>query len=228
MRENYTEKEKQLMKSFVELKNKNDFSKLQVAYWIKDYLDCFALSWESIPDCTLTLYYESNISSTNTTIDGNYQKLVDFIYFLQELKANGFLKYQYSPTKEEDKNSIRRLYNRNKYTYNENLNIFFQKSKDESKFFAVQLAKKTVVHLDFTKDLDECYNAIIYPLPAMQVFVENNFVTEEKKRFNKTLTSTYISIAAAIGIALLPYIPKIWEMFIEFLNWIKKLCLTCQ
>ncbi len=201
MRENYTDREKQLMKSFVELKNNNDFAKLQVAYWIKDYLDCFALSWEIQPQCKLTFYRESQVANTKLSFDKNYQKLVDFIYFIQELKTNGFIKYQYS-TASQKENTIRQLYDTRKYTYSDKLNIFFQKSEDNSNLVTVKLASKSVVHLDFAKDLEECYNAIIYPLPVLKNFVNNNFVIEEKKRFNKSLRATYIATGVALLIGL--------------------------
>ena len=179
----FSDKEKELINRFLQLKKDNDIVALQVAKFIRESLDCFAIKYQ-IKDKPQIVFYskEGEGDKDKNKVNHNYFTICDFIYFVQELEQYGFIKFQRNVTTMDDNNvqDYVLLYDREKYKYVEEADNFIPKDVSEddqqiellSKIFKlspVQIYRATEqkdkVYLDFVKDLMEYGNAIIYPLP---------------------------------------------------------------
>lgn len=189
----FSDKEKELINRFLQLKKDNDIVALQVAKFIRESLDCFAIKYQ-IKDKPQIVFYskEGEGDKDKNKVNHNYFTICDFIYFVQELEQYGFIKFQRNVITMDDNNvqDYVLLYDREKYKYVEEADNFIPKdvSEDEQqiellgkifKLSPVQIYRATEqkdkVYLDFVKDLMEYGNAIIYPLPLLEDFAAHNF-----------------------------------------------------
>ena len=208
MRE-FSKKEKNLIKKFLRLKNDNDIVGLQVAKFIRESLDCFALKYQTKDKPQIVFYSKSKDDDINK-VNHNYITICDFIYFLQELEQYGFIKFQrnVSTMLNNSNDNYVLLFDRDKYKYNEEEDNFTHLEDDEVKEIEFLGKKWTLspfkiasnidkVYLDFVKDLVIYGNAIIYPLPLLEDFVNHDFkdleriMLEETRNFNReTISNT--------------------------------------
>lgn len=185
----FSDKEKELINRFLELKKDNDIVALQVAKFIRESLDCFAIKYQ-IKDKPQIVFYskEGEGDKDKNKVNHNYITICDFIYFLQELEQYGFIKFQRNVTTmiENKVEDYVLLYDRDKYKYVEEDDNFVHKDDAEEK--EIEFLGKTctlkpfkvaghidTVYLDFVKDLVTYGNAIIYPLPLLEDFAAHNF-----------------------------------------------------
>ena len=216
MRE-FSDKEKNLIKKFLRLKNDNDIVGLQVAKFIRESLDCFALKYQIADDPKIVFYSKSDNEADKNKVNHNYIKICDFIYFLQELEEYGFIKFQRNVSEmiSGSKKGYYLLFDRDKYKYDETSDNFYFESKTEFNGKQVALIalgpvkSKENVNLDFVKDLATYGNAIIYPLQRLQDFVDKKFRTLEQVNVDKQNLLTLLGILAAfvVGIAS-PFISR--------------------
>ena len=192
MRE-FSDKEKNLIKKFLRLKNDNDIVGLQVAKFIRESLDCFALKYQIADDPKIVFYSKSDTEADKNKVNHNYIKICDFIYFLQELEEYGFIKFQRNVSEmiSGSKKGYYLLFDRDKYKYDESSDNFYFESKTEFNGKQVALIalgpvmSKENVNIDFVKDLATYGNAIIYPLQRLQDFVDKKFRTLEQVNVDK-------------------------------------------
>lgn len=187
----FSDKEKELINRFLQLKKDNDIVALQVAKFIRESLDCFAMKYQ-MGDKPQIVFYSRGGEKDKKKVNQNYTMVCDFIYFLQELERYDFIKFQRNVTTMIDNNvqDYVLLYDREKYKYVEEADNFIQRDVCEDKqqiellgkvfkLSPVQIYRVTEqidkVYLDFVKDLMEYGNAIIYPLPLLEDFAAHNF-----------------------------------------------------
>ena len=216
MRE-FSKKEKNLIKEFLQLRNDNDIVGLQVAKFIRESLDCFALKYQIADDPKIVFYSKSNTEADKNKVNHNYIKICDFIYFLQELEEYGFIKFQRNVSEmiSGSKKGYYLLFDRDKYKYDETSDNFYFESKTEFNGKQVALIalgpvkSKENVNLDFVKDLATYGNAIIYPLQRLQDFVDKKFRTLEQVNVDKQNLLTLLGILAAFAVGIAsPFISK--------------------
>jgi hypothetical protein len=187
----FSDKEKELINRFLQFKKDNDIVALQVAKFIRESLDCFAMKYQ-MGDKPQIVFYSRGGEKDKKKVNQNYTMVCDFIYFLQELERYDFIKFQRNVTTMIDNNvqDYVLLYDREKYKYVEEADNFIQRDVCEDKqqiellgkvfkLSPVQIYRVTEqidkVYLDFVKDLMEYGNAIIYPLPLLEDFAAHNF-----------------------------------------------------
>lgn len=208
----FTKPEEALLEKIVSIhqsSSADSIPELQVAKLLRNELDFFAIKWETKSKPQITIYKPKSEKISNSEIDNIYFQIADFIYFLEELENAKFIKIQRIPTENQEEFTI--LYDREKYSYDSESDIFWQimpgvnflgNSYDIVKAL-VSLEGWKTFHTDFACDLDKYGMAIIYPLPLLIDFVENNYKTIEHRRFEEQLKeakkSTCWSRVAAIG-----------------------------
>ena len=187
----FSDKEKELINRFLQFKKDNDIVALQVAKFIRESLDCFAMKYQ-MGDKPQIVFYSRGGEKDKKKVNQNYTMVCDFIYFLQELERYDFIKFQRNVTTMIDNNvqDYVLLYDREIYKYVEEADNFIQRDVCEDKqqiellgkvfkLSPVQIYRVTEqidkVYLDFVKDLMEYGNAIIYPLPLLEDFAAHNF-----------------------------------------------------
>lgn len=213
----FSDKEKNLIRKFLQLKNDNDIVGLQVAKFIRESLDCFALKYQITDDPKIVFYSKSDTETDKKKVNHNYIKICDFIYFLQELEEYGFIKFQrnVSAMISDSKQSYYLLFDRDKYKYDETSDSFYFDGRTvvngkQVGLIAIGPVKvKENVNLDFVKDLVTYGNAIIYPLQRLQDFVDEKFRTLEQVNVDKQNFLTLLGILAAFAVGILsPFISK--------------------
>lgn len=227
----FSDKEQELVNTFLKYKEEGDILNLQVARFIRKELDCFAIRYQDGDDPQIRFYSKDRDQSEINKVNHNYITICDFIYFLQELESNGFIKFQRSVSglvKQSEKEYIL-LFDRDKYQYNEDADNFTPKDINPednqikigdkvwvlTSYRVIEHIDK--VYLDFVKDLIIYGNAIIYPLPLLKDFAVHNFKDlqrielEEARRSNreskvntlKSIKQTRCSIViSAIAVAI--------------------------
>ena len=185
----FSDKEKELINRFLQLKKDNDIVALQVAKFIRESLDCFAIKYQ-IKDKPQIVFYskEGEGDKDKNKVNHNYFTICDFIYFVQELEQYGFIKFQRNVTTmiENKVEDYVLLYDRDQYKYVEEDDNFVRKDAgdgEEIEFLGKVWKLKPfkvaghvdAVYLDFVKDLVTYGNAIIYPLPLLEDFAAHNF-----------------------------------------------------
>ena len=126
----FSDKEKELINRFLQLKKDNDIVALQVAKFIRESLDCFAIKYQ-IKDKPQIVFYskEGEGEKDKNKVNHNYITICDFIYFVQELEQYGFIKFQRNVTTmiENKVEDYVLLYDRDQYKYVEEDDNFVRK-----------------------------------------------------------------------------------------------------
>ena len=179
--------------SFHKRSSADSIPELHVAKILRNELDFFAIKWETNSKPQITIYKPKSEKISDSEIDNIYFQIANFIYFLEELEEAKFIKIQRIPTENQEEFTI--LYDREKYTYDSESDIFWQIMPSVNYHGNAYDIVKALVSLegwktfytDFAKDLDKYGMAIIYPLPLLEDFVENNFKTLEQRQFDEEL-----------------------------------------
>lgn len=202
-----TDNEKEFIKNLISLKREAKLEELQVAKFLRRELECFALKWTTEPQKNISFYSteEINNSSTNwAKLKSNYFHTVDLLYFIEELEHENFIKTQSLPY-EIDCEDDRILYDRSSFQYNHESDNFLNKNGH-----FILIKAKHNVYIDFVSYLERYANKVIYPLPLLEDFAQNNFKTINQRNFenqqNKTKISLSIASIALIVSALSPFI----------------------
>lgn len=190
-----TKHEEALLRKIVSIyksSSANNVPELQVAKIIRNELDFFAIKWETNHKPQVTIYKPKSHNLSDAEVDKIYFQIADFIYFLEELEKANFIKLQNIPSENQEDYTI--LYDRDKYIYNNSDNSFWQNMPNVD-FQGNSYTVKAIVSLegwktfytDFANDLDKYGMTIIYPLPLLVDFVENDFKTLEQRQFDEEL-----------------------------------------
>lgn len=183
----FTENEKQLLEKLVQLKQSARLEELQVATLLRKELNCFALKWNIETDKTLVFYSTRNINSKEIDWDAlrkSYFQVADFLYFVEELEQENFIKIQTLSFELKNDNE-RMLYDRGKYKYDEKTDRFWIENEDIIALCSVDAQHKVCV--DFVEYLERYANKVIYPLPLLEDFVSNDYKTIEERNFDRQI-----------------------------------------
>lgn len=212
-----SDKEKNILKQLVTLKNEGKLLELQSCKFLKKELTCFALRWQTKPNVQLTIYANPEQEHPTDEVPQTYFDVADFVYFIKELHTNNFIELQTLQSKnlkDNTEDDSLMLYDRDTYDYNRDSDEFWTK-KTEAEFMGKKcvmsgiayIKNKSIVYLDIVHLLNKYANAIIYPLPRLVDFVKNDFKTVEQRRFDKQTRLTWISITVAFFIGIIsPFI----------------------
>ena len=182
-----TENEKQLLEKLVQLKQSARLEELQVATLLRKELNCFALRWNIEPNKTLVFYSTRNNGSKEIDWDAlrkSYFQVADFLYFVEELEKENFIKIQTLSFELKNDNE-RMLYDRGKYKYDDKNDRFWFENDDIIALCSVNAQRK--VFIDFVEYLERYANKVVYPLPLLEDFVKNKYKTIEQRNFEKQL-----------------------------------------
>ena len=191
----FSDKENKIVQTIVDIIQKSEpdsLAELQVARLLRKELNFFALKWTTDPKDEVTIYIPHSDNEKEIKADRTYFDVADYIYFLEELEDLGFIKFQNIPSDKNEKFTI--LYDRARYTYNAEENVFWQEIKDaqigDSVVSGVALTSLKgwrTINTDFAKDLQRCALSIVYPLPLARNYVKNGFKTLEQIQFEQQM-----------------------------------------
>lgn len=197
----FTPDENRIIKKIVEIfdvAKPGSLAELEVARLLRKELNFFALKWSVNPKDEVTIFIPKNNSNDDDTLNKLYFDVANFIYFIEELEAMGFIKLQNLPSSNDNESTI--LYDKKIYTYDEKENTFWVdvNVKNGNKTIQgkaiVPLEGWKTVHTSFAKDLQRCAPSIVYPLPLAIDYVNNECETLEQRQF-KTEMKTALDSA---------------------------------
>lgn len=200
----FTTQEQDIIKKLLGLKNKGDLKSLQVASLLREHLNILALKWEVEPKCSVSLYSDKVSPERRDwkELSKEYFRIVDFIYFVEELEVLGLVKFQYISFEKDKKRGERVLYDREKYEYSSDV-FWFKGQSEKQRLYFIDSVIASNFSNEFAKDLEKCADAIIYPLPLMADFVNRGFVSIEEDHYQEQLRRTDKSISTAnIGVII--------------------------
>ena len=177
------ETERLLVEKIVQLKQAARLEELQVARLLRKELECFALRWVLDPKKTLLFYSIQNKTDWNV-LRKNYFQVADFLYLIEELEKDRFVKIQ-TLSFEVETDEERVLYDRGKYRYNSSNDTFWGIKGDVQ--YLVPINAEHKVYIDFVSYLERYANKVIYPLPLLEDFVANNYKSIEQRNFEKQI-----------------------------------------
>ena len=172
-----------MIEKIVQLKRAARLEELQVARLLRKELECFALRWVLEPKKTLLFYSTQNNTDWNA-LRKNYFQVADFLYFIEELEQDRFVKIQ-TLSFEVKTDEERVLYDRGKYRYKSSNDTFWGIKGDMQYLVPVNAEHK--VYIDFVSYLERYANKVIYPLPLLEDFVVNNYKSIEQRNFEKQI-----------------------------------------
>lgn len=175
--------ERLLVEKIVQLKQAARLEELQVARLLRKELECFALRWVLEPKKTLLFYSIQNKTDWNV-LRKNYFQVADFLYLIEELEKDRFVKIQ-TLSFEVETDEERVLYDRGKYRYNSSNDTFWGIKGDVQ--YLVPINAEHKVYIDFVSYLERYANKVIYPLPLLEDFVANNYKSIEQRNFEKQI-----------------------------------------
>lgn len=188
-----TTNEKQIISTLLCNKESGKIEELQVMRLLRENLKSMAIGWELNPKPVVSIYY--NDDSDKSKIDRDYFELCDFIYFIDELVENKYVAIQHSSTLND--NEKRLLYNKDLYKYSKELNTFCYRNDESQKVFVASPKLITNKYLDFAQKLELYANGIVYPLPLLKDFYDNEFLSVEQRRYKKQFRQTRRSVVIA-------------------------------
>ena len=177
------ETERLLVEKIVQLKQAARLEELQVARLLRKELECFALRWVLEPKKTLLFYPIQNKTDWNV-LRKNYFQVADFLYLIEELEKDRFVKIQ-TLSFEVETDEERVLYDRGKYRYNSSNDTFWGIKGDVQ--YLVPINAEHKVYIDFVSYLERYANKVIYPLPLLEDCVANNYKSIEQRNFEKQI-----------------------------------------
>lgn len=188
MRQIIDKREQEILKKLTDLKREGNLKELQFARLLRKQLDTIALSWKTDEKCRHNIAIFSEVSEPDNDqwneILKKYFEIVDFVYLLEELEESNMIKKQAVSLSAEDslcRNNI--LYDREKYLYNENTSSFWLIGDSGKCLYRISHSICKVYN-DFAQTLSLYANTIIYPLPALDEFVNNKFKSLEQRTFD--------------------------------------------
>lgn len=139
-----------------------------------------AIKWDINKQDPITVFYERNEEKDEAL--SSYFALCDFLYLLEDLENAGLIAIQSASFNEE-----RLLFNRKHYKKEDFENWEF-KSEPMGFSYAVPNRGIQTYRIDIVDYLEHFVHLkIIYPRPALFVYVANGFITTEQKRHDEQM-----------------------------------------
>ncbi len=196
MRE-FTNNEKKFLNEIVAFHNSGELVELQVAKLLRKHVNFFAVSWTLSPKNMVTIYEprEEGIDK-RAIIQNNYFEIVNYLLLLKELEDSHLAAFTTIST-DSEKGTTKCLYNREEYDFSDDTYGFWKKI-DNNGSQAMIPTIKNVYYLSVAQLLDEYAHKIIYPLPLLKEFTNNNFQTAEQVYNKKQLCLSRIMVILAL------------------------------
>lgn len=247
----FTQKENQIIKLLVDYKQSGRLRDLQVAPLLRKNLSFLALRWEIDPIPQVFVYTpgtEQKKQIEEATRD-NYFKILDFVFFIEELVERRFIKLLEIPSRLPENERV--LYDKNKYDYVPDKNQFIEKGIDKetlsffSEFQYQLLGVKgnctyatgitaQIFPNSFAFNLEKIAYCIIYPLPIAEEYVREGFYSledrrhiEQKKLNASNLITTNKSLRVsenALGISTKSFKVATIALFLSFIFGLIQCC----
>ncbi|MDD4847641.1 MAG: hypothetical protein PHR53_02610 [Bacteroidales bacterium] len=182
--------EKEFINKILELKAKAKLKELQSARLLEVQLDSFGLEWTLSPKKTLNLYHPKDKDAST------FYDMVDYLYFVKELEENKFIALL--PYNFELKQNEKRSIGMEKFIYCDKL--------DKDNLGANTSIQKEEFYIDIVDMLEKYAKAVIYPLPLLQEFKNNEYKSLEEKYAEKQLNRVKVANAIAIIAVLITII----------------------
>lgn len=115
-----TDKEKYIVKGLFDKKHTFNLEKLRTIKLLRNNLGCFALRWELAPRKIIKIYMKKENAEDVVKLNEQYFKICDFLYFMNELEGNHYIKLQtisFAKDKDTSKSLKQALYDTSKYQY---------------------------------------------------------------------------------------------------------------
>ena len=190
-----TIKEKYIVKGLFDRKNESNLEELRTTKLLRDNLDCFALRWELAPRKIIKIYMKQEDTEDIAKLNEQYFKICDFLYFMDELEANHYIKLQTISFAEDTSKLLRQaLYDTSKYQYGflkdiehfGNLDCFYEIADNGKRLYEVKHIKQNA-YTDCVDLLNKYYDKIIYPLPLLEDLVKHEYKSIEQRNFEKQI-----------------------------------------
>ena len=224
---NFTPKEKKFIEKIIATKNKGDlsaFKELELAKLVRNYLAAIVIEWEVGENPSVTIYSEKNTPGDISS----YFKIADFLSFIDELKEYKYIRVDHYGNQKE-----RRLYDQDKYSnklygdiqeniktiktdpetgsetlipINEDDKLRLWRIAEDGSQILVDFEKIENINLDIATLLSRYADGIIYPLPLLEDYQNNDYQTIEQRNFKKTIRWTRVSVFVASAAVLIPAI----------------------
>lgn len=188
-----TEEEKHIVEELLRRKAKAKLQDLRVTKLLQNNLDCFALRWALTPRKFIKIYMEKKDDKNIAKLKEQYFKICDFLYFMEELKENHFIRLQTSSFVDSSAKPVRHaLYDSTKYDCDVSLNMgtLFRQDcfwrKDGKRLYPIEQLRQEA-YTDFVDLLEKYHDKIIYPLPLLEDFVFHGYKSIEQRNFEKQI-----------------------------------------
>lgn len=143
-----------------------------------------AIKWDINKQDPITVFYERNEEKDEAL--SSYFALCDFLYLLEDLENAGLIAIQSASFNEE-----RLLFNRKHYKKEDFENWEF-KSEPMGFSYAVPNRGIQTYRIDIVDYLEHFVHLkIIYPRPALFMYVANGFITTEQKRHDEQMSTLH-------------------------------------
>ncbi len=203
-------KEKQIIDFLLEARNQNDYSKLQFAYVLRQFVDYDFVEWNISEKQEYFEVFKKGCSEKQ--LSKLFFQIVDFLSFIQELERKGYLfttqlKHQHNeyPRSHFDRNKIEKL-----------AIGYFVKSQGCS-YILKEEDISYRVYGEITSQLEKYLDCVIIPVKPLIDFAENSYRSLEARRTNKALLAAYISTLVALLIGFKSEISEIFKKLYDFI-----------
>lgn len=205
-----TIEERNIVNKLVYWKKEFKLEELRTMNLLRQNLDCFAIRWDKNPKKTVKIYVKEKDVGNTPLLNKQYFKICDFLYFMDELEENHYIKLQTISFSDEKTSLHNALYDTSKYQYglpeginvSNSLDCFFETANKGKCLYAIEQLKQEA-YTDCVDLLDKYYNKIIYPLPLLEDLVKHKYTSIEKRQFNEQMCWTRLSVfIASIAVLL--------------------------
>lgn len=207
----FTRPERDFLNTMLNNKKNGEYRNLHFSNLLYDVLDSLAiLIYNTDKKKYIALYstieMNSNDDSEWLNVIDKFNKILDFIYFIEELEKYNLIKLQINTWEDNPEMATSLLYDRSLYGYD--INGFFNKETKE-RLKIVHNPKKKSVYC-YTDLLDKYVDKVIYPTPLLEDLANNKYQSIEERRFQKQLCRTNLSVIIAAIAVIAPFVYNIF------------------
>lgn len=190
---NFTEKEQEFLKQIVDYKKSGNVEALRLYSLLACEFPGFIIKWNIEQNWENTILFIPGLDKDK--IQRSFWELTDSCIFIKELCELGFVslrRYNQLPNKDKC------FFDYGAYVLKDG-ELYYR--NDESK--KVDKGENCHYSVELSDFLKTYHHSLVYPLPALTDFVNNNFSTLEDIRYHKQFRQTNRSIwVAGIGVIM--------------------------
>lgn len=209
----FTDKERELLDRLLNTKKSGEYQNLHFSNLLLNVLDSLALHiYNTERQKTISIYSTFEVNSNDEkcwfNVVDKFNKILDLIYFIEELEKYNLIKLQVNTWEDTPEMATSLLYDRSLYGYD--INGFFNKeTKEKLKVVHNPKRKNMYCYVDL---LDKYVNKVIYPTSLLEDLANNKYRSIEERRFQKQLCRTNLSVIIAAIAVIAPFVyNKYWD-----------------